>query len=291
MTWKLLENYPRGWWPIARSYQVGNESLIGVKALDQSFVLWRNTTGELSLLEPHCPHMGADLSVTGKVCSNTLQCGFHGLQFGIDGVADDTFLVKRFPVSEVDSVIYAWLGGSEENVSEPTWQVPSIADIFGQDLVLLDDEYDVAAPWVMFVGNGLDAAHVNYVHHGNTEVNFANWDYTIGPEPHQFSFSYATDDNSVVVSHQFWGPTIAFSWIQVGNNEVRHYGASLPVDSSNTHLTLRYDASSEPRIMKYFRDDITADFNMWKTCRPQQPMYRAQDGLLKAFHEWLERAV
>lgn len=291
MMWKLLEHYPKGWWPIGRSYEVGRESCVPLQALGQSFVLWRNAEGKLSLLEQYCPHMGADLSVTGKVCGETLQCGFHGLNFLVNGVADDTFSVNSFSVCEQDSVIYAWLGGAEGIAGEPTWRVPSIAGIFGKDLTLIDDEYDTAAPWIVFVGNGLDASHINYVHHGNTELDFAKWDYNIGPEPHQFSFTYSTSDDAVTVTHQFWGPTIAFSWIRIGQHEVRHYGASTPIDTNHTHLLLRYDAESEPRIMKYFREDILADIDVWESCRVQKPVYREQDALLRCFHQWLEQNV
>ena len=55
------------------------------RVCDEPVVLYRDATGKAAALVDMCCHRGAPLSV-GCVVEEGLQCGYHGLIFGADGV-------------------------------------------------------------------------------------------------------------------------------------------------------------------------------------------------------------
>ena len=80
-------------------------------------------------------HLGAHLGVNGKVVGESIQCPFHGWQFGGDGKCNhipycDTIptraKVQNWPTSEVNGEIYMWF---HPTGAEPDREVPVIEQI------------------------------------------------------------------------------------------------------------------------------------------------------------------
>ena len=47
---------------------------------------FRDENGEAHVLDAYCPHLGANISIGGRVIGDCLECPFHGWQFrGSDG--------------------------------------------------------------------------------------------------------------------------------------------------------------------------------------------------------------
>jgi len=75
-----LTNY---WFPICPSSWV-RERPISLRRLGRKLVLWRDAGGAVRVLEDHCPHRGAALSM-GVVLGDRIACAYHGVQVRCDG--------------------------------------------------------------------------------------------------------------------------------------------------------------------------------------------------------------
>ena len=72
---EMLRRY---WWPVAFTEVVRPEARpTKVKLLGQEFVLFRDGSGKLGLLELHCSHRGTSLEF-GRVEKNGIRCCYHG---------------------------------------------------------------------------------------------------------------------------------------------------------------------------------------------------------------------
>ena len=94
----LLRNY---WQPVALVDEFFNSSrpVLPIKVLGETFVLFRDQQGKYGLLDRHCPHRQADLSVFGEIDDGVLTCHLHGWQFDLETgrclTADDRHLRVR----------------------------------------------------------------------------------------------------------------------------------------------------------------------------------------------------
>ncbi|TAL74399.1 MAG: hypothetical protein EPN79_00540 [Burkholderiaceae bacterium] len=65
-----------------------------VKVMGEDLLAFRDTTGRVGLVEPTCPHRGANLYF-GRNEECGLRCVFHGLKFDVDGNCVDTACTTR----------------------------------------------------------------------------------------------------------------------------------------------------------------------------------------------------
>jgi len=71
--------YPNGWYKLCDSKQLPRGSVKEIKAMDLTLAVFRHDTpeGKVSVVDAHCPHLGANLVHGGKVKGNCLECPFH----------------------------------------------------------------------------------------------------------------------------------------------------------------------------------------------------------------------
>jgi vanillate O-demethylase monooxygenase subunit len=140
---------------------------------NQPIVLYRSSDGEAAALYDSCCHRGAPLSV-GSVIDEGLQCGYHGLVFGNDGVCvhipgqqqiPGKARVRSYPVKEKDQMIWIWMGDPEK--ADPALII---------DYPFHDDTanwphshgvYDIECNYLMLMDNLMDLTHLGYVHAKN----------------------------------------------------------------------------------------------------------------------------
>ena len=66
--------YPNGWYRIAESADVPIGKVVEVSALGKVFAVFRGEDGRVGILDAYCPHLGANLTVRGKVVGSCLVC-------------------------------------------------------------------------------------------------------------------------------------------------------------------------------------------------------------------------
>lgn len=112
----------RYWQPAALSDELAvKRPVVPVRLLGEDLVLFRDSDGELGLIERACPHRGADLCY-GRLEDNGLRCPFHGWHFDRTGQCVEQpgepvgstmhkqIKNKSYPVIEHNGIIFAYMG-------------------------------------------------------------------------------------------------------------------------------------------------------------------------------------
>src|SRR5579859_284587 len=95
-----------------------------VELLGERLVAFRDTDGNVGLLEEACCHRSASLML-GRVEQCGIRCVYHGWKFAVDGkvletpnVADPKFKTrfkaKAYPVEEAGGLVWAYLGPADK---------------------------------------------------------------------------------------------------------------------------------------------------------------------------------
>jgi phenylpropionate dioxygenase-like ring-hydroxylating dioxygenase large terminal subunit len=165
--------FRRFWVPVALSRELpeSDGAPIRVTIMGESLIAFRDTNGRVGLIEPRCPHRGADLYY-GRNEDCGIRCVYHGWKFDVEGnclerpnvpLEKDTFRdrirIKAYPTREFGEIVWAYLG--------PAGDLPPIPELeFG--LVPASHRYVTKklqqCNWAQCVEGGLDTAHVSFLH-------------------------------------------------------------------------------------------------------------------------------
>ncbi|WP_219895017.1 aromatic ring-hydroxylating dioxygenase subunit alpha [Aquisediminimonas profunda] len=160
------------WYVGAWSEALTGDTVLARTIVGKMLVLYRTPDGEIVVLEDRCPHRLAPLS-RGRVDGDRIVCGYHGLEFGRDGICaynphgariPPRARVRRFAACERHGAIWIWLGNGEPD----TAQIPDFSILDGATgaAALRRDHLLMAAPWDLITDNLLDLSHVNFLHEG-----------------------------------------------------------------------------------------------------------------------------
>ena len=160
------------WYVAELSSRLGS-SLVSVRILGQSLVLYRLSDGTVAALEDACPHRKLPLSM-GRRCGDLIECGYHGMTFDASGNCKrvpgnqpipETARVRSYPAIERQGFIWVWMGAPEladpatiftiENWDHPEWGRTE------------PDAMDVRCSYLHITDNLLDPTHVAWVHPGS----------------------------------------------------------------------------------------------------------------------------
>src|SRR6266508_2543052 len=89
--------YPTGWFQVAWSDEVAPGQSRPLKYFGKDLVIFRGESGRVSVLDAHCPHLGAHLGHNGKVKGDLLECPFHAWKFNGDGACAEIPYATRVP--------------------------------------------------------------------------------------------------------------------------------------------------------------------------------------------------
>ena len=155
--------------------RMATRPLKAVKLLGQDLVLFKDASGDWSLLDRDCAHRGADLSfgrLESAAQGGGLRCPFHGWKFAADGRCLETpaepagsklcerIRQRSYPVIEKSGVLFAWLG--DEGSTLPP--LPAF------DCFTAPASHSFAfkglwhANWLQAFEVGIDPAHPSFLH-------------------------------------------------------------------------------------------------------------------------------
>src|SRR3954467_6221410 len=92
-----------------------------IRILGEDLLAFRDSNGQIGIVEPHCPHRGANLYY-GRNEECGIRCSFHGWKFDVDGNCIDlptsppessykeTIKLLAYPVREWADLIWVYMG-------------------------------------------------------------------------------------------------------------------------------------------------------------------------------------
>ena len=257
---------PTGWFQVAWSHEVEVGQVHRMRYFDRELVAWRGQSGQVTVMDAYCEHLGAHLGYGGTVTqydgADTIQCPFHGWQWNTAGrnacipYEDRPNIGKKirtFPTAEANEAIYIW---HDVEKREPYFDVPDIFTAWGEPKsaadyhparpgnVLLDRGQELHPQYVL--ENGVDVEHFRYVHETPINPVFTRHDFDQPVSYVDFTITFDGDEQQTIddvtsgvqAINGGLGIAVTKSWGMIDNRTI---SCITPVD----------DRTSDVRFMTY----------------------------------------
>ncbi|HEY2872806.1 MAG TPA: Rieske 2Fe-2S domain-containing protein [Reyranella sp.] len=141
-----------------------------IRLLGEDLLAFRDSDGRIGIVEPHCPHRGANLYY-GRNEECGLRCAFHGWKFDVEGNCVDlptsppessyknTIKLHAYPVREWADIVWVYMG--------PRDHVPGLPQL---ELGLVPAAHRFVSKkwqdcnWVQSLEGAIDTAHFSFLH-------------------------------------------------------------------------------------------------------------------------------
>jgi phenylpropionate dioxygenase-like ring-hydroxylating dioxygenase large terminal subunit len=172
----LMREY---WVPALLSSEIpaADSDPLRVLILGEQLIAFRDSNGQVGLIQNNCPHRGASLFF-GRNEEAGLRCVYHGWKFAVDGTcidmpnepAESDFKAKvkavAYPTRERGGIVWAYLG--------PRSTPPPLPRFEGN--MLAEGEWQVTAiqrecNWFQGLEGDIDTSHFSFLHAGSMDVN------------------------------------------------------------------------------------------------------------------------
>ncbi len=172
-----MKGFPRGWFVVCFSDDLAVGTTRAMRYFGQDLAAFRGEDGVAQVLDAHCPHLGANLAIGGKVEGCTLRCPFHAWRFGADGVCVEIpytknaipakARVRSWPTREVNGLVMVYHDAAGH---PPAFEIPVIPEYGTAEWLPWSTAfYFVKTHPREIVENLADKAHFPRVH--NTEID------------------------------------------------------------------------------------------------------------------------
>ena len=229
-----------------------------ITMLEQDFVLYRDTSGQVVAFNNLCAHRGGAL-IDGRIEGDCLRCPYHGWKYKPDGTCmeipgnpsnfpiPNKARVNAYPVQEKCGWVWLFLGNLPE-AERPPLPPLSEFDSFGWRAVR--GKFKWKAPYTRVVENNLDIAHLPFVHGFEqqilepSDVVLSDWSGSffvdLKPQPSRGlwqSFTRRKGGPPVRTTATFYLPSVTRQDIHLPNkSRLILFGVHVPIDR-NTTLT------------------------------------------------------
>lgn len=194
------------WYAAAWDHEVAGKMLART-LLDQPIVFYRDVFGKAIALADRCAHRFAPLS-GGKLVDGVVECPYHGLRYGSDGICvhnphgaiPKAAVVTSYPLHEKYSMIWIWMGRAED--ADPALLPDFSAIVDHQRRTYVSGYLRLNCYYELATDNLLDLSHVQYLHPliGNTDSSDRN------------TFSLKVEGNTVWAYNNMPGEPLTKMW-------------------------------------------------------------------------------
>jgi len=161
----------RYWMPALLSDEIECDSQpVRVRLMGENLVAFRDSNGDVGLIQELCPHRGASLFLArNEECG--LRCLYHGWKFDVSGkILDmptennneaiiDRIHATAYPVQEIGGIIWAYMGPKGDEPPPINFEFTKYPDSH-----LVHTKMHIQCNWVQCLEGVLDSAHANYLH-------------------------------------------------------------------------------------------------------------------------------
>ncbi len=236
---EMLRRY---WWPVAFTEVVRPEARpTKVKLLGQEFVLFRDGSGTLGLLELHCSHRGTSLEF-GRVEKNGIRCCYHGWLYDRAGKCleqpaepegstfKDRIQHPAFHAQDAGGLVFAYVG------PEPAPLLPNYDLLVREDGCRVVGGGEEFCNWLQRAENSSDGAH-SIALHAAGYPNMAMKRPTMKWEPTELGIKETTWVEGVTkprISHFVFPSHVRHSAARIGEQPRQVIRFRVPADDTTT---------------------------------------------------------
>jgi phenylpropionate dioxygenase-like ring-hydroxylating dioxygenase large terminal subunit len=158
------------WYVAAWPDEIFPDGLLGRVILNEPILMFRKRDGSAVAIGDRCPHRFAPLHL-GRHRGDSVQCGYHGLEFGADGrcsrnphgngAKPASATVPVYPLIERHGMIWIWMGKKEP---DPALIPSEFAFVADPGRAHVKGRLQVAANYLLLVDNLMDLSHGLYLH-------------------------------------------------------------------------------------------------------------------------------
>lgn len=176
--------FRRYWIPALLSDEIpeADSPPVRVKLLGEDMVAFRDTNGNVGLLDNNCPHRRASLFF-GRNEECGLRCVYHGWKFDVNGDCvdmpsepaesnfKDKVKITAYPTVERGGAVFAYMGPQEKQ--PPFWNF---------EMFTLADNHVFAARtraycnYMQAIEGNIDSSHISYLHRNLADLKMTDFD-------------------------------------------------------------------------------------------------------------------
>ncbi len=250
------ETLRRYWTPACLSEEVAEPdgTPVRVRLLGEDLVAFRDSNGEVGLVEAGCPHRLASLAL-GRNEEGGLRCIYHGWKFDGKGRCmemptepeDSTFKerikLRAYKVREIGGMIWTYMGPPELEPPFPNYYW--LNEPAHTRVILKEGQW---SNYLQGLEGSIDSSHTWFLHRGAAPdwkkrlALSADLAPKLEPEDTDYGFRYAAirkpasdPENSRYVRVTLWAmPYTAFIPRPMDKNELTHVAIHVPIDDHKT---------------------------------------------------------
>ena len=150
---------------------------VRVRLLGEDLVAYRDTSGEVGILDNYCPHRRASLFF-GRNEEGGLRCVYHGWKFTTDGScvdmpsepAESNFRhkvrIKAYPAVVRGGVVWLYMGPPELAPAPPAFEWSLLPEDQRSASKRLEE-----CNWAQAVEGGIDSSHISFLHRNLADLD------------------------------------------------------------------------------------------------------------------------
>lgn len=184
---------PTGWFQVAWSAEIRAGEVRRMTYFGTEMIAWRSMSGQVTVMDAYCEHLGAHLGHGGTVDGEIVRCPFHGWEW--DGEGRNVCIpyekrpnkgrrIRTYPVTEHSESVFIWF---DQNRRAPYFDVTDVLSGFDDGRsaadyypayghsTLFETGLEIHPQYVM--ENGVDFAHFKYVHNTPLVPEFTRHDF------------------------------------------------------------------------------------------------------------------
>lgn len=140
-----------------------------LRVMGEDLLAFRDTQHRVGLIDPVCPHRGANLYY-GRNEESGIRCAFHGLKFDVNGNCVDIPIapadtnkaklgINAYPTREAGGYVWAYFGPREHMPELPEMEFTRLPESH----VFVSKKWQ-DCNWVQCMEGALDTAHFSFLH-------------------------------------------------------------------------------------------------------------------------------